>query len=105
MLNRGRALGTTHSFAEGTSVRRLAIGAGIVAISGLLIGAGESGFTSAQDSPATPSQLLVCGTPFATPAPNATPIYSVESTPMAGVGFILASPGAVSSGTCTTEPS
>lgn len=86
-------------------MRRVAVGLGLVAIVGLGVGLGANEMTTAQDMPATPSQLLVCGTPFASPAASTTPVLIIDSTPMAGVGTVIASPGAVSSGTCTTEPS
>lgn len=92
-------------------MRKIAVGIGIVALVGLGGGLSANQLTNAQDATATPSQLLVCGTPFATPetgaspAADAAPMYAVDSTPMAGIGVVQASPGTTSSGTCTTEPS
>ena len=86
-------------------MRKAAIGLGLITLVGLGVGLGANELTTAQDMPATPNQLLVCGTPFATPAASTTPVLIVDSTPMAGVGTVIASPGAVSSGSCTTEPS
>lgn len=89
-------------------MRKLVIGVGLIATIGISAGLGANELTTAQDVTATPGQLLVCGTPFATPGASpeasATPILIVDSTPMSGVGAVIASPGAVSSGTCTTEP-
>jgi hypothetical protein len=92
-------------------MRKAVIGLGLVGVLGLGIGFGANEMTNAQDITATPGQLLICGTPLATPEGGASPEASatpgivMNSTPMAGAGPVIASPGAVSSDTCETEPS
>ncbi|CAN5470217.1 hypothetical protein BH09CHL1_BH09CHL1_16600 [soil metagenome] len=89
-------------------MRKFIVGIGLIATIGVGAGFGANNLTTAQDLTATPGQLLVCGTPLASPdaspGASATPLIIIDSTPMSGVGAVIASPGAVSSGTCTTQP-
>jgi hypothetical protein len=93
--------GPIGAFREVSAMRKLLVS--VVCLVAITVGITGSHFTTAQETPATPGVPLMCATPAASPDATA-PAVVMNGTPAAGMGMVVASPGAMVGEDCAAIP-